>query len=239
MRNSAICSTASLLDGCWENNNGNAEALVCLARKDSPIQKNEDMYEKEFIVGTPGGGSLVHVYTTVLKNLLNAKLKIVTGYPGTKEIVLAIQNKEVQGVCGFAWSSAKLHFPDALEGKGDYRIIAQVGSMGNPELDKAKIPLTIDSAKDAQTRQALEIFYSQGLYVRAFMMPPGVPQDRVMLMRKAFLDAIRSPALQEEAAKLMTEADPNTGEDMEAMVKKVFAASPEVIERIRKAMTAQ
>jgi hypothetical protein len=60
-----------------------------------------------------------------------------------------------------------------------------------------------------------------------------------MLMRKAFLEAIRSPALQEEAAKLMTEADPNTGEDMEAMVKKVFAASPEVIERIRKAMTAQ
>jgi tripartite-type tricarboxylate transporter receptor subunit TctC len=219
--------------------NGNAEALVCLARKDSPIQKNEDMYEKEFIVGTPGGGSLVHVYTTVLKNLLNAKLRIVTGYPGTKEIVLAIQNKEVQGVCGFAWSSAKLHFPDALEGKGDYRIIAQVGAIGNPELDKAKIPLTINSAKDAQTREALEIFYSQGLYVRAFMMPPGVPQDRVMLMRKAFMEAIRSPALQEEAAKLMTEADPNTGEDMEAMVNKVFAASPEAIARIRKAMTAQ
>lgn len=219
--------------------NGNAESLVCLARKDSAIQKNEDMYEKDFIVGTPGGGSLVHVYTTVLKNLLNAKLKIVTGYPGTKEIVLAVQNKEVQGVCGFAWSSAKLHFPDALEGKGDYRIIAQVGSVGHPELDAAKIPLTINSAKDAQTREALEIFYSQGLYVRAFMMPPGVPQDRVMLIRKAFLEAIRSPALQEEAAKMMTEADPNTGEDMEAMVKKVYAASPEIIERIRRAMTAQ
>ncbi len=219
--------------------NGNAESLVCLSRTDSPIQKSADMYDKEFIVGTPGGGSLVHVYTTVLKTLLNAKLKIVTGYPGTKEIVLAVQNKEVQGVCGFAWSSAKLHFPDALEGKGQFRIIAQVGSTGYPELDAAKVPLTIDSAKDAATREALEIFYSQGLYVRAFMMPPGVPQDRVQLVRKAFMEAIRSPALQDEAAKMMTDAEPNSGEDMEAMVKKVYAASPEVIERIRKAMAAQ
>jgi hypothetical protein len=153
--------------------------------------------------------------------------------------VLAVQNKEVQGVCGFAWSSAKLHFPDALEGKGQFRIIAQVGSTGYPELDAAKVPLTINSAKDAATREALEIFYSQGLYVRAFMMPPGVPQDRVQLVRKAFMEAIRSPALQDEAAKMMTDAEPNSGEDMEAMVKKVYAASPEVIERIRKAMAAQ
>lgn len=216
--------------------NGNAESLVCLARTDSPIQKNEDMYEKEFIVGTPGGGSLVHVYTTVLKNLLGAKLKIVTGYPGTKEIVLAVQNGEVQGVCGFAYSSAKLQFPDALEGKNQYRIISQVGSVGHPELDKAHIPLTIDSAKDSATRDALEIFYSQGLYVRAFMMPPGVPKDRVETVRKAFMETIRSPELQDEAAKMMTEAEPNSGEDMEAMVKKVYAASPEVIERIKKAM---
>jgi tripartite-type tricarboxylate transporter receptor subunit TctC len=216
--------------------NGNAESLVCLSRTDSPIQRNEDMYDKEFIVGTPGGGSLVHVYTTVLKNLLKAKLKIVTGYPGTKEIVLAVQNGEVQGVCGFAYSSAKLQFPDALEGKNQYRIIAQVGSVGYPELDKAGIPLTIDSAKDKETRDALEIFYSQGLYVRAFMMPPGVPGDRVDLVRKSFMDAIRSQALQEEAAKMMTDAEPNSGEDMEAMVRKVYSASPALIDRIKKAM---
>jgi tripartite-type tricarboxylate transporter receptor subunit TctC len=216
--------------------NGNAESLVCLARTDSPIQKNDDMYEKEFIVGTPGGGSLVHVYTTVLKNLLGAKLKIVTGYPGTKEIVLAVQNGEVQGVCGFAYSSAKLQFPDALEGKNKFRIIAQVGSVGSPELDAAHIPLTIDSAKDKATRDALEIFYSQGLYVRAFMMPPGAPKDRVDLVRKSFMETIHSPELQEEAAKMMTEAEPNSGEDMEAMVKKVYAGSPEIIERIKKAM---
>jgi tripartite-type tricarboxylate transporter receptor subunit TctC len=216
--------------------NGNAESLVCLSRTDSPIQKNQDMYEKEFIVGTPGGGSLVHVYTTVMKTLLNARLKIVTGYPGTKEIVMAVQSGEVQGVCGFSYSSAKLQFPDALEGKGQFRIIAQVGSVGYPELDKAKIPLTIDSAKDAETREALEIFYSQGLYVRAFMMPPGVPKDRVELMRTSFIDAVRSPSFQEEAAKMMTDADPNTGEDMERMVQRVYSAPAAVIERIRKAM---
>lgn len=219
--------------------NGNAESLVCLSRNDSPIHTNEDMYEKEFIVGTPGGGSLVHVYTTVLKTLLNAKLKIVTGYPGTKEIVLAVQNGEVQGVCGFSYSSAKLQFPGAIEGKDGFKIIAQVGSVGYPELDRAKIPLTIDSAKDKDTREALEVFYSQGMYVRAFMMPPGVPKDRVEALRKAFLEAIRSDALQEEAAKMMTDAEPNSGQDMETMVAKVYSAPTPVIERIKKAMAAQ
>ena len=85
-------------------------------------------------------------------------------------------------------------------------------------------------------RDALEIFYSQGLYVRAFMMPPGVPKDRVDLIRTSFIEAVKSPALQEEAAKMMTDAEPNTGEDMEAMVKQVYAASPAIIDRIRKAM---
>ena len=149
---------------------------------------------------------------------------------------MAVQNSEVQGVCGFAYSSAKLQFPDALEGKGQFRIIAQVGSTGYPELDSAKIPLTIDAAKDKDTRDALEIFYSQGLYVRAFMMPPGVPKDRVDLIRTSFIEAVKSPALQEEAAKMMTDAEPNTGEDMEAMVKQVYAASPAIIDRIKKAM---
>ena len=216
--------------------NGNAESLVCLSRTDSLIQNSADMYEKEFIVGTPGGGSLVHVYTTVLKTLLDAKLKIVTGYPGTKEIALAVQSGEVQGVCGFAYSSAKLQFPGALEGKGQFRIIAQVGSIGHPELDQAKIPLTINAAKDTETRDALEIFYSQGLYVRAFMMPPGVPKDRVDLVRRSFINAIRSKPLQDEAAKMMTEAEPNSGEDMEVMVQKVYSASPSIIEKIKKSM---
>ena len=67
-------------------------------------------------------------------------------------------------------------------------------------------------------------------------MPPGVPRDRVELVRKAFMQAVQSQAFQDEAAKLMTDADPNTGEEMEAMVKKVYSASPAIIERIRKAM---
>ena len=216
--------------------NGNAESLVCVSREDSPIKTSADMYDKEFVVGTPGGGSLVHVYTTVLKNLLHAKLKIVTGYPGTKEIVLAVRTGELQGVCGFAYSSAKLEFPGSLQGKNGYRIIAQVGSKANPELAKAGVPLTMDAAKDKATRDALEIFYSQGIYVRAFMLPPGVPKDRVEILRKAFIQAIESKALQEEAAKLQTDADPNTGEEMEAMVQKVYAAPPAVIETIKKAM---
>jgi len=216
--------------------NGNAEALTCLGRDDAPVKSFPDMFKNEFVVGTPGGGSVVHMYTMSLRNILGARLKIVTGYPGTKEIMHAVQTGELQGVCGLAYASVALQFPGAIHGKDGFKILAQVGSTGHPDLDKAGIPLTITAAKDPRVRQALEIFYSQGMFVRAFIMPPEVPGDRVAAVRTAFIKAIRSPAFQAEAAKLKTEASPQTGEEIEAVVRKVYAAPPEVLTMIRDAL---
>jgi hypothetical protein len=172
----------------------------------------------------------------VLKTLSGARLKIVTGYPGVREITLAAQNGEVQGICGLAWSTVKLAFPGSVEGRGGFKVVAQVGDTGHPDLDKHKIPLTISSAKDPKTRAALEVFYSQGMFSRAFMMPPGVPRDRVDAVRKAFMEAVRSKPFQEEAEKLAMEAQPDTGETLETVVKKIYDAPADVIEIIKAAV---
>jgi tripartite-type tricarboxylate transporter receptor subunit TctC len=216
--------------------NGNAEALVCIARTDSPIKRYEDVFDKEFVIGTPGPGSTVHVYSTVGKNLLGAKYKIVTGYPGTKQIMLGVQSGELQGVCGFSYSSAKLEFPGALEGKNGYKIIAQDGSVGTPELDAAHIPLTMSYAKDPEKRRALDVFYLQGMFSRAFMMAPGVPPARVEAVRKAFIDATKDKELLAEASQLQTEANASTGRELDDMVRRIYASPPDVIEMIRRAM---
>ena len=210
--------------------NGNPEALVCVVRDDAPVKKYEDLFTRELIVGTPGGGSTVHLYSVVMKTLVGAKLKIVTGYPGVREVTLAAQSGEVQGICGVAWTTVKLQFPGSIEGKGGFKVVAQVGATGHPDLDKAGIPLTSSSARDAKTREALDVFYSQGMFSRAFMLPPGVPAERVAAVRKAFLDAIRSPALQEEAEKIAQEAVPDAGETLDTMVKKIYGAPADVIE---------
>ena len=216
--------------------NGNPESLTCVVRDDAPVKTYEDLFTKELVVGTPGGGSTVHLYSVVMKTLVGARLKIVTGYPGVREITLAAQSGEVQGICGLAWSTTKLAFPGAVDGKGGFKVVAQVGATGHPDLDKARIPLTISSARDSRTRAALDVFYSQGMFSRAFMMPPGVPRERVEAVRRAFVDAVRSKPFQEEADKLAMEAQPDTGEALEDVVKKIYDAPPDVIEIIKAAI---
>lgn len=93
--------------------NGNAETIICVARLDSGVTKFEDVFARELIVGTPGGGSTVHEHSVVLKEVMGAKFKLVTGYPGTREIVLALERGEIGGICGFSFATAKQQLPGA------------------------------------------------------------------------------------------------------------------------------
>jgi tripartite-type tricarboxylate transporter receptor subunit TctC len=214
--------------------NGNAETLVCVVRTDSGVDKFDDVFTKELIVGTPGGGSTVHEHSLVTREVLGAKLKVVTGYPGTREIILALERGEVQGICGFSLATTKQQILGTPDGNTRYKIIVQNGVESHPELKAAGVPLAINFAKNDADRELLALFYSLGEFSRAYMMPPGVPEDRVKAVRTAFIAAIKDPAFQEEADKMQSEAVPQTGEELEAMVKKMFATSQEMIERLNK-----
>jgi hypothetical protein len=107
---------------------------------------------------------------------------------------------------------------------------------GHPELNKLGVPLMISLAKTDEDRQAMQMFYGQNAFARPFILPPGVPADRVAALRKAFTDTMKDPELLAEAAKMNIDVEPNTGEQVQALVAKMYETPPAVIERVKKAL---
>ena len=212
--------------------NGNAEALSTVVRVDSGLTAIDDMYVKELVAGTPGGGSSVHESTMVAKNILGAKLRVVTGYPGVREVGLAMEKGEVQGMVGLAFTTIRQFFPGYITGEKGFKVIAQDNLAGHPELNKAGIPLSVSRAKTPADKEAVELYQTQAVLVRTYVAPPGVPADRVKILRKAFLDAINSPEFQAEMVKQNSEAVPQSGEEVEALIAKLYKSPPELVARV-------
>lgn len=216
--------------------NGNAEALATIVRTDSGISSINDMYSREVIIGTPGGGSSVHESAMVVRNILGARLKIVTGYPGVREIGLAMEKGEVHGMVGLAFTTVRQFFRDYLSGAQGFKVIAQDNLAGHPELNKAGVPMSASMAKSPADRQAIEFYQSQAVLVRVYVMPPGVPADRVAAVRKAFMTSIGSPEFQAEVAKSNSEALPQPGDEIASLIERMYKSPPEIIARVAAAM---
>ena len=215
--------------------NANLETQVCIIRSDAPVKTFADVFKTELIVGGTGPGSTITDYPIFLKNFFGAKVKLVTGYPGSREVSLAVQKAEVHGVCGLNWSSATLQYPDLLKGE-HYKVILQEDLTGMPELTRLGVPLITSFARNPEDRQVIDVFYVQGAINRVFIAAPETPAERVAVLRRAFLDAIADPELQAEARKMNTDAIPTPGDAVQALVAKLYATPPAIVERMKQAM---
>jgi hypothetical protein len=172
----------------------------------------------------------------LLNNVLGTKFRIITGYPGTREILLAIEKKEVQGVCGMGWDAMYSQRPDWLE-KGVIRVLVQENLTGSEMFNRMGVPKSIDLAKTAEARQIMELAYAQQAFGRPYVLPPGTPAERVAALRKAFMAATRDPELLAEAKKMRVEVRPLSGEDMQALVVKLYATPRAIVDKTREALT--
>jgi hypothetical protein len=170
--------------------------------------------------------------------ILGVKLKLIAGYKGSNEVNLAIQRNEVQGICGLLWSSAKQQFPDLAKPDTLVRVLVQEDTKSAPALTALGAPLLMDFAKTDRQKQAIEIFLQQGSIGRPFFLPPGVPDDRVAVMRKAFEDVLADAELRAEAEKISLDVVPQTGLEVQALLNKLYAAPRELIADLRKGASA-
>jgi tripartite-type tricarboxylate transporter receptor subunit TctC len=215
--------------------NANIEVFLCLARTDAPVKTFRETLDKELIIGATNGGGSTRDFAAMLDNILGTKLRLVTGYPGSNEIVLAIERNEVQGVCGVGWSSVSQQRARLLD-SGLTHVIAQLASHGHRDLDKMGVPLAIDLAKTDEDRKVMDLIYSQLMFGRPFVLPPGVPADRVAALRKAFMETFHDPDTIAEAAKMKLDIDALPGEQVQAEVAKAFAAPPNIVQRAKQSM---
>jgi tripartite-type tricarboxylate transporter receptor subunit TctC len=215
--------------------NANIEAFLCLARTDAPVQTFQDAFTKELILGASNEGGATRDFAAMLNNILGTKFRLVTGYPGSSEIILAIERNEVQGTCGLGWSSIVPQRARLLD-SGRTRVIAQLASRGHREMDRMGVPLAIDFAKTDDDRKVMNLFYSQLMFGRPYILPPGVPADRVAALRKAFMDTFRDRDIIAEAARMQLDIDALSGDEVQAEVAKAYATPPAIVERTRQAL---
>jgi tripartite-type tricarboxylate transporter receptor subunit TctC len=202
------------------------------------VKEFKDALTHEVIIGASQPGTSTHDFPALLNNAAGTKFRIVSGYKGTREITLAIEKGEVQGLCGFSWSSLSAQHPDWLK-SGFIRVLVQENEKGHPDVNKLGVPHATDFARTPQDRQIMNLIYSSEIFGRPYVLPPGVPPDRVAALRKAFLDTLRDPELLADGRKLGLDLDPISGEELQAIAAKMYATPPDVVERARQAVTVK
>jgi len=215
--------------------NANNEVFLCLARTDAPVQSFKDALSRELIMGATNEGGSSRDFTAMLDNLLGARLRIVTGYPGSNEILLALERNEVQGVCGLGWSSIAPQRARLLD-SGLARVLVQLATTGHPDLNRMRVPLAIDFTKSDDDRKVMELVYSQLIFGRPFILPPGVPAERVAALRHAFMAALKDKDAVAEARGMQLDLDPLSGEAVQAEVAKAYGMPARIVERARQSL---
>jgi tripartite-type tricarboxylate transporter receptor subunit TctC len=213
----------------------NRSVYFCVVRSDAPVKSFQETFEKEAIIGTSGEGASLRDYPIMLINVLGVKLRLIGGYSGSREIMIAMERNEVQGMCGMDWSSFLTQQHDWIS-SGFARLLAQEDLNGHPEMNKLGIPLTISFAKNEEDRQIMEMVYSQNLFGRPYLLPPGVSTDRVAALRRAFATMLQDKALLAEAEKFGLDIGPMGGEELQALVARLYALPPKIVERAKQSL---
>jgi tripartite-type tricarboxylate transporter receptor subunit TctC len=202
------------------------EVSVCAFRSDTGIKTWQDMLTKSYTVGGTGSGSDTDVFPDVLRHMFHMKIKLVTGYPGGSDVILAMERGEVDGRCGWSWSSVKSTKYDLYK-KKEIVIPVQLALKKHPDLPD--VPLVTEETKDPKELAALKLIFGRQSVARPYATAPGVPADRVAALRKAFDDTMKDPAFLAEAEKTKLEVEPVSGQEVQDLVAELYQSSPEVV----------
>ncbi len=211
-----------------------SEVSVVFAPKENKFRNIEDLRARPMVVPASGHGADSAVYPYVLNALLGTKLKVVTGYQGSGDFMLAIERKEVDGMGGSSISTLRSTRPQWLkENKVD--LLLQIALRKHP--DYPDVPLALDFVKDPSDRKVMELVFSRQEIAFPYAAPPGVPGDRLAALRKGFMDTLRDKAFVEEAEKMGLEVSPVSGDEVLKILTAAYATAPELVERARQAVT--
>jgi tripartite-type tricarboxylate transporter receptor subunit TctC len=213
----------------------NNEVDVCFVRADAPVKSFKDVLATPLKIAASAEGGSTRDFPSVLDNILGAKFQLVLGYPGSRQMMLAIEQGEVAGQCGISVSSLAATEPDWIP-SGKVTVLAQEALKGDAALTARGVPLTLDFARNDEERRLLEVLYSQDVFGRPYILPPGVPADRVEALRQAFIATMRDPAFKADAERLRLAIDPIAGADVQALVAKIYATPAATIARLKQAM---
>ena len=213
----------------WIGSVGKDPGLV-VSWHESPIKTSEDLFRKEMIIATTAQTTM----PSVLNALIGTKFKIITGYPGSPEMLLAMQRGEVMGPGEWSWSDLR---NSILYKEKKVNLLLQTNLSRTPELPN--VPLATDFARNEQDRKILEVFLAPRDIAYPVVMPPEVPEARVKLMREAFLAVGKDPAFLEDVKKSGVEVAMQPASEVLALVSNIASLPADLSQRVRELMGAQ
>ncbi len=194
------------------------------------ITKIEQVKTQELIVGAAGTATPAAYYPAALNAMAGTKFKIVAGYPGGNDVNLAMEKGEVGGRGSNSWASWKSLNPKWIA-EGKVHILVQIGLQRAKDLPD--VPLLFELATNEVDREVLRFISADTAISRSAVTTPDVPPERVIALRKAFMDTMKDAQFLGEANKMGLDISPLSGEASQAVADKIVASPSEVIERAK------
>ena len=209
---------------------------IALMWGQAPITSLDKALVQDVTIGATGSGDVTSIYPRVLNAMIGTRFKIVGGYQGTSDLSLAMERGEIHGRLGWCWDCVKSEKPDWVSG-GKIKVMMQLGMIKDPELQG--IPHILDLVRTEEDRQIIRLVFGSQDMARPFLAPPGVPQDRLTALRKAFEEALTDKDLLSEAQRTNLPIKLTTAQEIEKLIAEVYATSPDVIDRAAKLIGGQ
>ena len=197
----------------------------------SPVKTVADAQRIESTLSGTGAGSTVSIYPTVMNHVLGTRFKLIMGYKGSADAQLAVERGEVEGH-STSWTAVKVGHPDWRPSK-KISILVQFSLNKHPELPD--VPTVVELARNDEERAILRAVMSASEVGTAYFTPPGVPAERVAVLRRAFDATMKDPEFLADAERIKITVNPMTGEELEKLVAEVSNLSPALIDKVRAA----
>ena len=233
LKNSSAKFDASKFNWLGSANN---EVSVCVFMKSTGVTNWEQLKTKQYTVGGTGPGADTDTFPKVMNNLLGTKLKLVTGYPGGTDVNFAMERGELDGRCGYSWSSLKSRKADWLKNK-TVSVIMQMST--SKHADMPNVPFIMDLAKSDNDLKVLSFIYARQAWGRPFLAPPGIPADRVKALQTAFMATMNDPAYRKDALKQRLEVAPISGAQISKLMADLYASPKSVVDAAKKATASE
>jgi tripartite-type tricarboxylate transporter receptor subunit TctC len=201
---------------------------VCAFRADAGIDSWADMQTKHYKIGATGAGADSDVFSNLLRKMFSLPMQLVLGYPSVAETVLAIQRKEVDGRCGWSWSTLSSRNKDLLVSK-QIKVLLQLTGRRVAEL--TDVPTILDVAGTPEQQAVLKLIVARQIMARPFVAPPGIPIERLTALRNAFDATTRDPEFLADGTRQNLDVGPVTGAEADALIAQVYATAPDIVRR--------
>jgi tripartite-type tricarboxylate transporter receptor subunit TctC len=205
---------------------------VCVTYQTSKIKTFEDAQKNKTVVGASAAGGATRDYAYLHNHTAGTKFDVVSGYKGTVDIALAMERGEVDGTCGWDWSSVKSQKSDWVRDK-KINVLVQVSVDPLEELTKAGVPHIWKFVREGDDRKVAELIISQQVFQRSYIAPPGTPAEVVGLLRTAFDATMNDPKFQADAQKMKIAIAPLSGSKVQDLIQRLYATPRDLVERAK------